>query len=127
MNKESKNTSKHTRTFLHIFSAAVLLLLAACSTPKNQLTGSWTQPIPGQETKMQGFKLDADGKASSINMSTLQYESWSSKGKQLMLTGKSIGNGQTIDFTDTLLIQKKTADSLIIKRGNLELAYGRQR
>ena len=32
----------------------------------------------------------------------LKYENWELNDKQITLTGKSIGNGQTIDFNDTL-------------------------
>lgn len=126
MNTHIENSSPKIRAGLGILAAAALFLLSACSSPKDQLIGSWTQPIPGQETNVQGFKLEENGKASSINMSTLQYKSWSSTGKQLLLSGKSIGNGLTIEFTDTLLIQKITADSLILRRGQGQWSYARQ-
>lgn len=126
MNKYTVSRSKKIRARLGFVVAATLFLLSACSNPKNQLIGSWTQPIPGQETSVQGFELKEDGKASSINMSTLKYESWATNGKQLLLTGKSIGNGLTFEFTDTLLIQKVTADSLILQRGQGQWSYARQ-
>ncbi|WP_299578389.1 lipocalin family protein [uncultured Sunxiuqinia sp.] len=126
MNTHIENSSPQIRAGLGILAAAVLLLLSACSNPKDQLIGSWTQSIPGQEPKVQGFELKEDGKASSINMSTLQYKSWSNTDTQLILSGKSIGNGVSFDFTDTLLIQKITADSLILKRGQGQWSYTRQ-
>lgn len=60
-----------------------------------KLIASWIEPIPGSKDKVQGFKLNADGSASSINMSSLVYSSWETKGNQLILTSKSIGNGET--------------------------------
>ena len=39
-----------------------------------KLTGKWIQPIPGQETEKQGFRLNSDGTASSINMHTVIYD-----------------------------------------------------
>lgn len=91
------------------------LFLSACITTKN-LTGPWVQPIPGQENKFQGFNLDENGIASSINMHTLKYEKWQTLNNCLILTGKSIGNRQTISFSDTLSIEKQSNDTLILIR-----------
>jgi len=91
------------------------LFLSACSTNKN-LTGPWVQPIPGQENKFQGFNLDRNGIASSINMRTLKYEKWQTRNNCLILSGKSIGNRQTISFSDTLSIEKQSNDTLILVR-----------
>lgn len=44
----------------------------------------------------QGFVLEADGKASSVNMATLVYGSWKLEGRRLILSGRSLGNRQTI-------------------------------
>ena len=73
----------------------------------------------------QGFTLEEGGKASSINMSTLQYEKWERHGDMLILQGTSIGNGLTVNFTDTLTIEKLTKDSLVLKDGERRAAYGR--
>ena len=74
----------------------------------------------------QGFTLHADGKASSINTATLSYEAWEKQGNQLILSGQSIGNHQTITFSDTFAIEKLTQDSLILRKGLLKLEYGRE-
>ena len=58
-------------------------------------------------------------------MSTLQYEKWERHGDMLILQGTSIGNSQTINFTDTLTIEKLTKDSLVLKDGERRAAYGR--
>jgi hypothetical protein len=96
----------------------------ACST--NNIVGEWVEPIPGMENQMQGVNLEKDGKASSINMATLQYEKWEKKDSMLILSGKSIGNHQTIPFTDTLTIEKLTENELILKKGDLTITYQRQ-
>ena len=44
--------------------------------------------------------LEADGGASSVNMATLTTERWKREGDRLILEGKSIGNGQTIEYRD---------------------------
>ena len=81
--------------------------LIACSpkTAVNEtdLLGNWTEILPPSSNFVQGMTLAKEGKASSIGMATLQYESWQLlSDRQLVLRGKSIGNGQTIDFADTL-------------------------
>ncbi len=101
------------------------LVVAAAPRPEKLLVGSWVQPIPGIGGT-QGVTLQADGTAASINMNTLQYEKWSYNGGDLVLCGKSIGNGQTIDFADTVKVEKVTADSLVLMRGDYRDAYSRQ-
>jgi hypothetical protein len=61
---------------------------------------------------IQGFALNKNGTAKEIGTHTLTYSSWTLSENQLFLTGKSIGNGQTIDFTDTLEVLR--ADSILI-------------
>ena len=78
--------------------------LIACSpkTAVNEtdLLGNWTEILPPSSNFVQGMTLAKEGKASSISMATLQYESWQLlPDGQLILNGKSIGNGQTISFS----------------------------
>ena len=70
--------------------------------------------------------LGKGGKASSINMATLQYEKWEKKGNMLILSGKSIGNHETISFTDTLTIEELTENKLTLKKGSLTINYQKQ-
>lgn len=95
--------------------------LTACSG--NGIEGKWTEPVPGMENQMQGIELKEGGKASSINMATLQYEKWEKKGDKLILSGQSIGNRTTSPFTDTLTIEKLTDKELTLKRGSLTITY----
>ena len=101
------------------------LALAACGKNSN-LAGEWIQPVPGMPQITQGFVLGEDGSASSINMATLKYESWKEENGKLILTGKSIGNSQTIAFADTFEIEKLTGDSLTVRKGSLLLQYARR-
>lgn len=106
-----------------------LLLLAAalfaCSAEKPALEGAWLEPVPGMPGKMQGFELQKDGRAASLNMATLQYESWEKDGDTLILRGKSLGNHQTISFTEALKIEKLTNETLIVKDGDTAKTYRR--
>lgn len=99
-------------------------LLTACEQGA-KIEGSWVEPVPGMENMKQGFTLEENGKASSINMATLLYESWEKKGNSLILSGKSVGNHQTIAFTDTLVIEGLSADQLILKKGTQARTYTR--
>ena len=82
-------------------------------------------PVPGISNLKQGFTLEANGSASSINMATLKYEKWKKEGNLLLLSGISIGNHQSISFTDTLTVEQLTQDSLILKKGELVLRYSK--
>lgn len=90
------------------------------------IEGKWVEPIPGMEDQLQGIYLQKDGNASSINMSTLQYENWEKKDDRLILSGKSIGNHEVISLTDTLDIEKLTKDELVLSKGSLTINYKRQ-
>lgn len=114
------------RLFLASFS---LPLLAACAgRPAGPaLAGRWLQPVPGMPGAEQGFELLPDGSARSLSMASLVYERWSSDGRTLVLTGKSIGNRQTIPFEERLLIVKLTDEELRVRNGDFEQAWRRVR
>lgn len=102
-----------------------VVLLTACGNSEN-IVGTWVQPVPGLPKLKQGFVLEEGGKASSIDMATLRYETWQQEGSLLILSGKSIGNHQIISFSDTLSIEKQTRDSLVLKKGQLVFRYARE-
>lgn len=68
-----------------VFTTA--MIFTACSGAS--IEGTWIEPIPGMEHLSQGIKIESKGKATSINMATLQYETWENKGDKLILTGKA--------------------------------------
>ncbi len=88
----------------------LIFFVSACHMNKqeNMLVGHWVEIMPANKQIVQGINLNADGTASSIGMETLKYKRWEEKNKQLILYGMSIGNGQTIDFTDTFDIIEVT-------------------
>lgn len=111
-----------------ILSAAAMLALVACG-PKSgingaDLVGNWIEVMPGSPHIVQGMTLNEDGSAASIGMATLLYEKWQQADGKIVLSGKSIGNGQTIEFDDTFNIVKHTADTLILgKNETFRLTY----
>lgn len=92
-----------------------------------KIVGTWLETVNGMPGETQGIRLETDGMAESVNMATLVYERWQKEGDKLLLKGKSLGNGQTIVFTDTLHIEKLSADSLILKNGDYSLRYFRKK
>lgn len=107
-----------------LLSVLFALFLIACANP--DISGTWVQPVPNMPTMTQGFILNPDGTAESVNMATLQYETWTLNGNELTMTGRSIGNGQTIEFTQDYEIEKLTSDTLIIRNGDMLFEYTRQ-
>lgn len=97
-------------------------------SPYFYIQGEWVEPNPVNAQEVQGFVLNQDGTARSINMATLVMKSWNLEGKELMLQYQSIGNGQTIDDTDTLNVVKLNADSLVLSRkGYITWRLGRKK
>lgn len=113
-----KNLSK-----VNMMALGSLFLLSACS--EVSIEGAWVEPVPGMENMQQGFVLAPGGKASSINMATLQYESWKKENGMLILSGKSIGNRQTINFSDTLMIKNLSEQTLTLERDGMSYTYTR--
>ncbi len=111
-----------------LFIGATLLccgfMTVACN--ETEIEGKWVEPVPGMENQMQGINLERGGKATSINMATLQFESWEKKDNMLILSGKSIGNHETNSFSDTLIIEKLAKDELVLRKGSLTINYNRQ-
>lgn len=110
--------------FKSVCGLMTVAVFTACSG--NNIEGKWVEPVPNMENQMQGINLEKGGKASSINMATLQYEKWEKKGDKLILSGKSIGNHETGSFTDTLTIEKLTESDLTLKKGSLIINYQKQ-
>lgn len=109
-----------------ICSLALCLGMGACKE-EAKLEGTWLEPVPGMEQMTQGFTLEEGGKASSVNMATLQYDKWERNGDNILLQGTSIGNGISFQFTDTLNIEQLTTDSLILKRKGFTVRYYREK
>ncbi len=101
------------------------ILLSSCSNSnrdisKDNLVGNWIEVMPVNKHIIQGINLNSDGTASSIGMATLLYDSWEQVDKsKIALTGKSIGNRQTINFTDTLDIVSLKNDTLTLGKGDM--------
>lgn len=100
---------------LFLLTCLIVTALLSCSPSPQSFVGNWIDITPETAQFKQGFTLNNDGSAKSINMATLVYDSWQIYDNSLILNGQSLGNGQTITFADTLSISKITKDSLILK------------
>lgn len=89
------------------------------------LTGRWIEVLPEGTPYTQGVCLNDDGTAESIGMATLKWYRWSRQGDRVILYGESIGNGQTIECSDTLNIVSLAGDTLKVKRDNYVVSYVR--
>jgi|GEM_PF-2247716 hypothetical protein len=91
------------------------------------IEGSWVQSINTMPGQKEGFTLNKDHSAASINMHTLEIESWDIENGYLNLKTKSIGNGQTIDLIVSYKIDRLDKDSLILtENDNVVFALARQ-
>lgn len=91
-------------------------LVITAHSPYYYIQGSWSEPNPINSKEVQGFTLNQNGTARSINMATLVMKNWSLENRTLLLQYQSIGNNQTIEGTDTLNIVKLNADSLVLSK-----------
>lgn len=122
------------RILLFVFAAGLTIALGSCA--KNQkpqqtaaagdstqvddsaMLGSWTMPDPIDTTKTMGVKLEAGGKASSINMATLPYSTWKIlNDTTIEITGVSKGNGQDINIKDTFIVNMKVKPMTMQQKG----------
>lgn len=114
---------KKTFSFI-LLSGLVASGLVACGNHQEEkLTGTWIEQLPQGMDFTQGFLLKSDGTAESVGMSTLLYHRWEVSDKQLVLHGESVGNHQTISFTDTLKIMKLRNDTLVVDRKGMEMVF----
>lgn len=106
------------------FIAILALALCSCSGKENiNLSGRWMEVLPQDSPYVQGMDLKENGSAESVGMKTLLYHQWKVTDYKLILTGESIGNGQTIQFTDTMNIIRCHNDTLIVKKRNREIVF----
>lgn len=103
----------------------LICLISACNQqPEDPIIGHWIEVMPVNRHIIQGITLKENGSAQSIGMKTLQYENWKLENNKLTLSGKSIGNGQTIDFSDTYDVIEINPETLkLSKNGQYQIEY----
>ena len=101
-------------------------ILPSMVSETNLLIGSWVEPNPINANEVQGIKINEDGTAKSINMSTLVYKKWWKENDKLALVFESVGNGLTIIDTTKFEIIKLNHNELEIKDNDYTIKYKRQ-
>lgn len=89
--------------------------------------GRWVERNPINHQEYQGFMLNQDLSAKSINMETLQYQSWNYQDGYLSMTVLSIGN--KLSGTDTMIYKVISVDAttLVLDDQGQRLIYTRQK
>ena len=113
------------KKFFIIAFAFISLITCVNSNPTSETyseaIGRWIISDSLDTTNNMGIELKTDGIAQSINMATLVYTSWTltDKANVISITGKSIGNGQIIDFTEEATIAKDIEGNTTLTIGNV--------
>ncbi len=90
---------------------------------KSQFVGAWIEPIPGNEKDYQGFVLEKDGSAFSINSATINYRSWKLVNNQLVLEVYSYGNGTQSLAKETYKVLVVDENQLVLEKGKNKISY----
>ncbi|MEF9478792.1 hypothetical protein OWR28_14710 [Chryseobacterium sp. 1B4] len=100
----------------HLQKKSAIGFSSTASVPnpyREKLVGKWLHPIAGQQRERQGFELEENGNAASVNIYTLQYNKWNVSDDTLHLWYST----EIVDLAskgiDTFLI-KEIDDSEII-------------
>ena len=91
-----------------------------------RIIGSWVEPVPGNEKAFQGFTLNADGTAKSINMATLLYRKWQIAGNKIILTVESKGNRTSSVENEEYIIRSVDKKTLRLQMGKGVFEYRRR-
>ena len=114
------------RKSLIILSCAFAIVATfGCSDGNDVYLGTWRR-IPAGDSLYRGFTLGTHGIAASMNETTTQYNSWHHKGDRLLLSGQRFTDTTVLPFTDTLIVKKITADSLVVASKGEILHFSRE-
>ena len=123
---------------VRLAALGVILLLNSCQNNSTanketnsklvskQFIGSWVQLNPINAKEVQGFVLNADGSAQSINMATMIYKKWWIDSNKLVLILESIGNKVTSFDTIKYDVVEINDTELKLKEGTLLDEYRRK-
>lgn len=97
----------------------VLMTLGFMSCSQSPV-GRWIEPTGG--TEEQGFILNQDGSATSVNMGFLEFTKWEKNGDMLILNGRNLGSIKR-EFADTMKIEKLTKTELTLSQAGYSVTY----
>ena len=91
----------------------------------DQLVGAWVNVAPDSDGS-QGFVLNGDGSAASINIHALLYKRWYVDGESLVLTADSVEDGNSTEVGQRFVIESVNDEKLLLKNGDLTIEYTRE-
>jgi hypothetical protein len=103
-----------------IFGFAIVLLTLGMMSCTPSPVGTWVEVTGGSEE--QGFTLNKDGSASSLNLGYVVFDKWEKNGDLLILKGDYTGLVKR-EFSDTMKIEKLTKTDLTLSQGIYTVNY----
>lgn len=85
--------------------------------------GTWVEVTGGSEE--QGFTLNKDGSASSLNMGYVVFNEWEREGDLLILKGDYTGLAKR-EFADTMKIESLSKTELTLSQAGYTINYIRK-
>jgi hypothetical protein len=83
--------------------------------------GRWSITSDDASTDHHGVELLQDGRARSINLLSLHFDSWLQRGDTLILSGRSVVEETETLFSDTMKILSITDSQMVLLLQNLKL------
>ena len=103
-----------------IFGFAIVLLTLGMMSCAPSPVGTWVEVTGGSEE--QGFTLNKDGSASSLNLGFVVFDKWEKQGDLLILKGDYTGLVKR-EFSDTMKIEKLTETELTLSQDIYTVSY----
>lgn len=108
---------KNMKKILGFTLVLMTLGLMSCSPSP---VGRWIEPTGG--TEEQGFILNQDGSATSVNMGFIEFTKWEKNGDLLILNGRNKGAYKR-EFVDTMKIEKLTKTEMTLSQAGYSVTY----
>lgn len=102
--------------------ATCLLLLSACK--QEHISGIWLYSDQAAPNQVQGFRLNKDGSAESINL-PVHYTSWQRHDDKLILISQNLQNNHRIKIAEEYLIRQPDSNTLELRMDNTLFIYTR--
>lgn len=103
-----------------IFGYVIILLTLGMMSCSPSPVGTWVEITGGSEE--QGFTLNKDGSASSLNMGYVVFNQWEKNGDLLILKGNYTGSVKR-EFSDTMKIESVSKTELTLSQGGYTVNY----
>lgn len=102
-----------------------VLKIASITPLRVSLSGSRTEPVPGLPRRNRGL---AEKRRPGVfhQYGNTAISKWRPEGNKLILSGKSTGSRQTIDFVDSYVIEDIGLQKLVLRKNNKVFTFHKQ-